>query len=78
MAVLSNFDIKLSAVKRAESSDEYILRLFDPTGKPQTTEIKISVLGIKHRENLGASEIVPLITYKRNKRLKRCNLLEGR
>jgi len=76
MITLSNPGIELTALKRAEISDEYVLRIFEPEGKPQTTEIELPSLGIKHKESLSPFEIVTLITDNNSKKLKRTDLLE--
>ena len=77
MITLSNRNVELTAVKKAEASDEFVVRLFEPTGKAQVTEVELPALGIKDIIHLGAYEIVTLITDTKNKRLEHTDLLEG-
>jgi alpha-mannosidase len=78
MIKLSNPGVELVTVKRAENSDEFVIRLFEPTGKPQTVDIELPLLGIKHKEALSAFEIVTLLTKKEGQKyvLKKTDLLE--
>ena len=77
MVILSNGKVELTAVKRAETSGEYVIRLFAPDGNPQEVAIDMPALGIRHTERLGAYEIVSLLTDTKGKRLFRTDLLEG-
>ncbi len=48
---------QLSAFKKEERGDGYILRLFEPTGSAQTTNVSIPALGIHHEVRLNGFEI---------------------
>jgi len=49
--------IELSAFKQAHSGGQYILRLFEPTGKDRSTEIEIPFLGIRKRLRFRGFEV---------------------
>ncbi len=49
--------MQLSAFKKEERGDGYILRLFEPTDSPQTTYVSIPALGIHHEVRLNGFEI---------------------
>lgn len=49
--------VQLSAFKKEERGEGYILRLFEPTGQAQTTYIAIPSLGIRQEVRLNGFEI---------------------
>ncbi len=77
MLTLSNPGVELVTVKRAEQSEEYVIRLFEPCGRPQDTIISLPALNIEQKEHLEAFEILTLKADTVNRRLVRCDLLEG-
>jgi alpha-mannosidase len=59
-AVLNKAVIEISAVKKAESSTDWIIRLFNSSSKKQSAQLKLPVLDIKTRLNFGPFEIKTL------------------
>lgn len=57
---LSDPTVLLTAFKKAERSDDYIIRLFEPTGVERTTTIHLPIVGIQQEINLGKFEIKTL------------------
>jgi alpha-mannosidase len=55
--VIDNPHVLVTAFKKAENGDRYVVRLFEPTGMPRTAILKIPVLGIEREVRLGAFEI---------------------
>ena len=55
--------IELSAFKQAHACQDYIVRLFEPTGKDRSTEIEIPLLGITKTLRFKGFEVK---TYKLN------------
>jgi alpha-mannosidase len=49
--------IELSAFKRAHAGGDYIIRLFEPTGRNRSTVIEIPALGIKKKLRFKAFEV---------------------
>ncbi|OXS54035.1 alpha-mannosidase [Cohnella sp. CIP 111063] len=49
--------VQLSAFKKEERGEGYILRLFEPTGSPQSTYVSIPSLGLRHEVRLNGFEI---------------------
>ena len=47
----------MGCLKKAEDSDDYIIRLFEPTGKKQSTVINIPAVGKKEKVDLSGFEI---------------------
>jgi len=77
MVIFSNPDVEMSAFKLAERGNDYILRVFEPTGRRQHTKIDLPVLGISHEIRLAPFEIATLRLDVDNKRLLSENMLEG-
>ena len=40
-ALLSNKDVQITTIKQAENGDGWIIRLFEPTGRHQKTQLRI-------------------------------------
>jgi alpha-mannosidase len=55
--VLSDEVIQMTAFKKAEHSEDYIIRLFEPTGEKRTTVISIPAAGIQEKVELDGFEI---------------------
>ncbi|MFB9277032.1 glycoside hydrolase family 38 C-terminal domain-containing protein [Cohnella cellulosilytica] len=49
--------VQLSAFKKEERGDGFIVRLFEPTGFPQVTHVSIPALGLRHEVRLNGFEI---------------------
>ncbi|MCD9023741.1 glycoside hydrolase family 38 C-terminal domain-containing protein [Cohnella silvisoli] len=57
---LSDSSVLLTAFKRAENSNDYIIRLFEPTGKAAVTTLSVPALGVTQEIKLGKFEIKTL------------------
>lgn len=76
-AVILNDDaIQMTAFKKAESTDDYIIRLFEPTGDKRCTTICIPFLDIEKNIELSSFEIKTIKVDIRNKCLEEVNLME--
>lgn len=49
--------VQLSAFKKEERGDGYVIRLFEPTGSAQSTTVSIPSLGVREEVSLGGFEI---------------------
>lgn len=68
--------VQMSAFKKAEHSNDYIIRLFEPTGQSRCTVIDIPVLGIREEIKLGRFEIKTLKLNPEGKKLIEVDLME--
>ncbi len=73
---LSDNVIQLTALKKAQDNEDYILRLFEPTGERRRTTLKIHAIGLERDVDLGAFEIKTLRLNAVAKTLKEVDLLE--
>jgi alpha-mannosidase len=55
--LLEGGTIQLSAFKKAECQEGYVIRLFEPTGQEQTTAVSIPSLGIRQEVTLNGYEV---------------------
>lgn len=60
LVVLSNSTVNMSAFKKAENSKDYIIRLFETTGREQSTKINIPAYKIEQNIILNPFEIKTL------------------
>jgi len=75
--VLSDPAVEVPALKKAESGKDLIIRLFEPTGKPRTTELFLPFLRAKTTVSLNAFEIKTLKFNKKTKEFLEVDLLEN-
>lgn len=68
--------VQLQALKQAEDGGDFILRLFEPTGKARTTTVKIPLLGMTEKVKLTPYELKSLRLSPKKKTLKEVDLLE--
>lgn len=73
---LSDPTVLLTAFKRAELSDDYIIRLFEPTGAEMVTTLTIPALGIRQEMRLDKFEIKTLRLNIASKVLTEAKLME--
>jgi alpha-mannosidase len=59
---LSDDSVRLAAMKRAESGDGYIIRLFEPTGTTRECTVTIPPLAIERTVKLGPHEVASYMT----------------
>jgi alpha-mannosidase len=75
-AVLSDDIVQITAIKKAQKGDDYIIRLFEPTGKPRTTVLSLPQLKKKIKLSLGGFEIKTLRINPKTGRYVETDLLE--
>ena len=73
---LSDDIVQLTAFKQAEGSDDYIFRLFEPTGAPRRTIVRIVAAGVEREVELGAFEIKSFRIDRGRRDLVEVDLLE--
>jgi alpha-mannosidase len=73
---VSNQAVQVTAVKKAEDNNDLIVRLFEATGKSQSTEVSIPSAGIACKLMLSPFEIKTLRITPAEKGIKEVNLLE--
>ncbi len=76
LAVLSDDVIQITAIKRAQSNNDLIIRLFEPTGKSRTTVLSLPFMNRKIPVALGGFEIRTLRIKLRTGEMMTTNLLE--
>ncbi len=69
--------IEMTAFKKAENSDEYIIRLFNPLEKDAVAVINIPAFGIEAKKTVKAFEFMTYVTDKCKKTLNETDLMEG-
>jgi alpha-mannosidase len=74
--LLGDDAVQLVAFKKAERSERYVIRLFEPTGQARTTRISIPALGIQEEVALGAFEVKTLLLDAGAKSLTEADLME--
>jgi len=60
MVVIEDEVVQLTAFKQAEQSEEYILRLFEPTGTARAFKVTFPALDLMQEIKIGAFEIKTL------------------
>jgi len=74
--LLSDDVIQLAAFKKAEESEDYILRLFEPTGIGRATTLTVPCLALEHRIEINPFEIKTLRLNPDSRTVREVNLLE--
>lgn len=68
--------VLVSAVKPAEEGNGIVVRLYEPTGTPRKTVLKMPFCGLRHEVSLGAFEIKTLLVDPKEKTAVETDLLE--
>ena len=68
--------IELSAFKQAHAGEEFIVRLFEPTGRSRSTVMELPCLGIRKRLRLKGFEVKTYKVSARAETLKEVSLME--
>ena len=76
IVILSDDTVQMTAFKKCEDSDDFIIRLFEPTGKSRTAKILISVLEIEEKISFRGFEIKTFKINIKNKNLVETDLIE--
>lgn len=74
--LIDNTSVVLSAFKKAENNNGYIIRLFESTGENQKAIIKIPPLSFEFCAQLKPFEIKTYLFLPQEKKIVECNLLE--
>jgi alpha-mannosidase len=77
LASLSNDTIQITAIKKAESGDDIIIRLFEPTGQKRSTTLSMPVISKKMNLTLMPFEIKTLRINLRTKKVTSVDLIES-
>lgn len=75
-ALLSDDVIQITTIKKAQKGDDYIIRLFEPTGKARTTVLLLPQLKKKIKLSLGGFEIKTLRINAKTGKYLETDLLE--
>jgi alpha-mannosidase len=73
---LSDGGVRLAALKMSEDGQALVLRLFEPTGTPRDTRIRIPALGVEFPLTLGPFELRTLLVDLATRAVSRADLLE--
>lgn len=76
LAVLSDDVVQITAIKKAQSNGDLIIRLFEPTGKDRTTVLSVPVVSKKLKIDMKGSEIKTLRVKLSSLKITEVNLLE--
>jgi len=76
LAVLSDDVIQITTIKRAQSNNDLIIRLFEPTGKSRTAVLSLPFMNRKIPVALGGFEIRTLRVKPGTGEVMNTNLLE--
>ena len=74
--VLEDDAVQLSALKKAERTEDYIIRLFEPSGQPRTTTVAVPLAGLRRQVALGKFEVKTLRLDVAAGTLSEANLME--
>lgn len=76
LALLSDDVIQVTAIKKAESSNDVIMRLFEPTGQKRSATLSMPVISKKIKITLTPFEIRTLRINLRTKKVTQVDLIE--
>ena len=68
--------IQLTAFKKAETSENYVIRLYNPTSRERTVLAEIPALGIGDSVSLGSYEVKTMEIDITSKKMREVNLME--
>jgi len=70
--------VQVAAFKKAEDGNDIIIRLFEPTGRPRRTTVRLPAFGASARVRLGPFEVKTLRFNPRRRTFVETDLLERR
>lgn len=76
LATLDDPVVEIAAFKQAQDSEDYIVRIFEPTGRRRSTVLRIPALGLAQPVVLAPFEIKTLRCSKKHPVLREVDLLE--
>ena len=74
--VLDGAAVELAAFKKAEDGNDLVVRLFEPTGRPRATAVRLPAFGASKKVRLGGFEVKTLRFNPRTKTWRETDLLE--
>jgi alpha-mannosidase len=74
---LDNSGVQMSAFKKAEKSEDYIIRLFESRGVNTIVTLKLSLINIEEKISMNAFEIITFKLNLMDKTLTKVNLMES-
>ena len=74
---VSDRSIVVTAVKRAETKDAVVIRLFEPTGRRRKVRLSESGWGLQEQITMRPFEIKTMVWDRKKKKLLETNLMEG-
>lgn len=74
--ILDDEAVQMSAFKMAHTGDDFIVRVFEPTGRPRQTMLRIPALGLEHEIALTPFEVATYLVDVKMNRLAPVDLLE--
>lgn len=75
-AILHDDAVQMTAFKKSESGEDYIIRLYEPTGKARSTLLELPVLGLKQPVELRGFEVKTLKLKASSKELTEVDMVE--
>ncbi|MCE5325727.1 MAG: hypothetical protein LLG01_04880 [Planctomycetaceae bacterium] len=76
LAMIDDSAVLMTAFKKAQSGEDYIIRLFEPTGQPRRTTLHLPGLGIAQAVSLTPFEIQTLRLNVKSRTLSPAGLME--
>lgn len=76
LIILDDEVVQMNAFKQAEQSEDYIIRLFEPTGQARSTSIHMPLFNLKQEVDLKPFEIKTLRLDIASKTLSETGLME--
>ncbi|HIQ94999.1 MAG TPA: alpha-mannosidase [Candidatus Limivivens merdigallinarum] len=74
---LDQDSVQLTAFKKAAGTENYVIRLFEPTGREQTCTVEMPIKGLEKTVSLKPFEIKTLVYDIQSQEIREENLLEG-
>jgi alpha-mannosidase len=68
--------VQMTAFKKAEQSEVYVIRVFEPTGEPRSTMLEVVPLGVRQEIQLSGFEIKTLSVSPSKRTFNEVDLLE--
>jgi alpha-mannosidase len=76
--VVDDAAVELTAFKKSEDGNDIVIRLFEPTGKPRETTLRLPALRVTKKVRLGGFEVKTLRFNPRSKKWTETDLMERR
>ena len=76
LVVLDDGVVQVAAVKKAETNDDLIVRLFEPTGRSRTTTVSLPFARLRRKVRLGKFEVKTFRIDLKNRTWHEVDLME--